>query len=103
MTRIFRLRTSREVRAVLQEGFATRGPLFVVRSRHGGEAARVAVVASKKRVGNAVRRNRVRRRLRAAAGEAGLPNGDYVFIASASVLDAPFGQLVQAARRLTPR
>jgi ribonuclease P protein component len=53
----------------------------------------VGVVAGK-RVGNAVKRNRAKRRLRAALHAADLRrNTAYVVVASSDVLDASFGEL----------
>lgn len=60
------------------------------------EQVRVGFTASK-RVGNAVARNRARRRLRALAAELlaqrGQPGCDYVVIARAGTLDRPFAAL----------
>ena len=73
------------------------------------EGARVGFTVSKK-VGNAVARNRARRRLRAAAAEV-LPGGaasgtDYVLIGRAGTLDRPYAKLVgdleSAVERLGP-
>ncbi len=51
-----------------------------------------------KRVGNAVIRNRVRRRLRAAAAEViphvAAPDADYVLIGRKATLKRPYGELV---------
>ena len=56
---------------------------------------RVAIVAGK-RVGNAVRRNRAKRRLRAAMERLRLQDGlAYVVIARSGVVDAPFERLVE--------
>ncbi len=62
-----------------------------------GEALRVGFTASRK-VGNAVARNRARRRLRAAAAQV-LPahaasGHDYVVIARQETLKRPFGDLL---------
>lgn len=55
----------------------------------------VGVVAGKK-VGNAVQRNRAKRRMREAAGGLALEAGTaYVFIASPSVVDVAFRELVE--------
>ena len=52
-------------------------------------------VVAGKGVGNAVQRNRAKRRLREAAQRAGLrPNTAYVVVASPDVLDAEFDELV---------
>ena len=54
----------------------------------------VGIVAGRG-VGNAVRRNRAKRRLRAAAGLAELqPGATYVVVASPAVVDMPFQELV---------
>jgi ribonuclease P protein component len=51
-------------------------------------------VVAGKGVGNAVQRNRAKRRLREAAQRAGLrPNTAYVVVASPDVLDAEFDEL----------
>ncbi len=66
---------------------------------------RVAFVAGKG-VGNAVRRNRAKRRLRAAMARMRLRDGlTYVVIARRGAVDAPFQSLVEwltAATRSTP-
>ncbi|MCL1599910.1 MAG: ribonuclease P protein component [Actinomycetia bacterium] len=59
----------------------------------------VGVVAGK-RVGNAVKRNRAKRRLRAAIHAADLrQNTAYVVVASSGVLDAPFVELTNWLNR----
>lgn len=63
----------------------------------GGETVRVGFTASR-RVGNAVIRNRAKRRLRAAAGEvltrSGRPGTDYVIIARSVTGARPYAELV---------
>jgi ribonuclease P protein component len=63
----------------------------------GAEAVRVGFTASRK-VGNAVVRNRAKRRLRAAAaavlGRAGRPGTDYVLIARGGTGGRPYAELV---------
>lgn len=59
----------------------------------------VGIVAGKK-VGNAVERNRAKRRIRAALAEVPLRDGTtYVVIASRGVIRAGFGDLVEWLRR----
>jgi len=75
-------------------------PGLVLQARCRGDAEeeiRVGFTVSRK-VGNAVRRNRARRRLRAAAGEVlpalGRPGYDYVVIGRAATPERPFRDLV---------
>jgi len=59
----------------------------------------VGFVAGKK-VGNAVARNRAKRRLREVVRRVSLePEMAYVFVATVDVLDAPFPTLVEWAER----
>ena len=63
---------------------------------------RVAVVAGRA-VGNAVRRNRAKRRLRAAARQVSLPPVDLVVDARPATADAPFERLPADLERLTSK
>ncbi len=55
-----------------------------------------------KKVGNAVARNRAKRRMREAARRVHLsPNTAYVFVATPDVLDVPFDTLVEWFRAAT--
>src|SRR3954454_5494127 len=69
-----------------------------VRDRHEDGPARVGFTVSKK-VGNAVERNRVRRRLREivrrAPGDAVRPGHDYVLIGRRAGLSLPFDGLLE--------
>lgn len=71
--------------------------LEVCASPEAGDGMRVGFTASKK-VGNAVARNRAKRRLRAAANALlplyGLPGNDYVLVARTATLDRPFEALL---------
>lgn len=61
-----------------------------------GDVIRVGFTTTKK-VGNAVKRSRVRRRLRALASliltQKGMPNCDYVLIGRTATFDRPFDEL----------
>ena len=84
------LRAARGVRRVAP------GLTLEICENPGGTAVRVGFTASRK-VGNAVVRNRAKRRLRAAAAEvlagAGLPGTDYVLVARAMTVGRPFESL----------
>ena len=66
------------------------------------EAVRIGFTCSKK-VGNAVERNRARRRLKAAvdqvASELAAPGCDYVLIGRRATIDYPFDRLCDDMRR----
>lgn len=97
-----RLKRRSDFRAAA-EGVRASGRAFVLqaRQRAGDDAIRVGFTVSRQ-VGNAVERNRVRRRLReivrlaAAAETAPLRAGhDYVLIGRRAALAAPFGEMMQ--------
>jgi len=71
-----------------------------------GDAPRVGFTVTRK-VGNAVVRNRVRRRLRAAAAEvlceAAMPGHDYVLIGRGATVKRPFAALVDDLRTAVAR
>lgn len=86
-----------------------RGPLFLleVRDRGDGDQPRVGFTITRK-VGNAVARNRIRRRLREAVrlrAAADMTAGnDYVIVARRELLAAPFDEIaVELSRRLRAR
>ena len=70
------------------------------------DEVRVGFTVSRK-VGNATKRNRARRRLRAAATEVlpelGRPGCDYVLIGRVRTLDRPYGELVEDLRQALGR
>src|SRR5580693_10117274 len=76
------------------------------RQPSGAMGIRVGFTASRK-VGNAVVRNRAKRRMRAAAATVlpshGHPGTDYVLIARASTADRPFAELVADLDAALPR
>lgn len=94
------LRSAADFRRVLSTGRRNRqGPVTVAGVAGGGGAARVGLVV-RKDVGNAVRRNRAKRRIRHALSEVSLEQGmDYVILADRQVVEAPFTELVAWLRR----
>jgi ribonuclease P protein component len=98
-----RLRKRAEFLAV-RRGETRRGRLFLLEVLDRGEAgaARVGFTVTKK-AGNAVQRNRIRRRLKEAvrlhaADDMG-PGNDYVIVGRSEILSAPFGQLAAELTR----
>ncbi|UCI08030.1 ribonuclease P protein component [Mesorhizobium sp. B1-1-8] len=87
-------------------GEKRRGRLFLVEVLKRGDdfAPRVGYTVTRK-VGNAVARNRIRRRLKEAvrvhAADDMAPGNDYVIVGREDVLAIPFGQLkAELSRRL---
>jgi ribonuclease P protein component len=83
------------------------GPVLVqARDRHDARAPRIGLTVTKK-TGNAVERNRIRRRLREAAkaslGADARPGFDYVLIARREAISAPFPALVENLARALKR
>lgn len=74
-----------------------------LRRRADDGGGRATVVAGRK-VGQATRRNRAKRRLRAALREVGVPAGcDVAVVARVDVLTAPFPALVEELDELLAR
>ncbi|CAN5872712.1 ribonuclease P protein component [soil metagenome] len=88
------LTSSADFRRVLGSGRRSgRAGLTVVKAPGSAPFPRVGLVVGRK-VGNAVRRNRAKRRLRHALTSTPLEQGmDYVIIAGPQVVDAPFTDL----------
>jgi ribonuclease P protein component len=110
-TRADFLRVAAARRRAVRPGFVLQAALRPPGSKPGGplEAVRVGFTASRK-VGNAVLRNRAKRRLRAAATAVLTGNGkkgtDYVLIARAGTGARPYAELVadlEAALRQVDR
>jgi ribonuclease P protein component len=102
LTRQRRLTRERDYRAVYDRGRASRSPAVVcIGLELDGEPTRVGIVASKK-VGDAVRRNRAKRRLREAVRlvwpELGDTGWHLVVIATPTTGTLDFGDLVEALR-----
>jgi ribonuclease P protein component len=95
------LRPGSRFEVLYRTGVRTRIDGLTVFSGAGADATRpeVGIVASR-RVGNAVRRNRIKRRLREAIRLAPTrPGMAYVVVASPEVVDVGFDQLVEWLRR----
>lgn len=86
---------------VYRTGTRTRLPgVTVIEARGFGDMPEIGVVAGKG-VGNAVRRNLAKRRLRAAAQQVSWrPNMAYALVASAETLDVAFDELVAHLRQV---
>ena len=91
---------------VKQRGTSVAAPGLVIQAAPGANDSnflypRVGFTVSKK-VGNAVKRNRARRRLKSVASDVlpkeGFPSWDYVFIGRAMTLDRTYDSLLQDAR-----
>ncbi|PWH18474.1 MAG: ribonuclease P protein component [Anaerolineae bacterium] len=103
MNRNYRLRGSTNFKRVRQQGIATAHPLFVlIYSQNSIGRVRVGVSAGRS-IGNAVQRNRAKRRLRAAIQpfldylQAGV---DLVLLARKPLLQAPFSQIIKAMEKI---
>ena len=107
MQKQHRLRKSKDFAAVRREGksWADRRLVLVAR-RTGGEQCRFGFSVSK-RVGNAVVRNRVKRKLKEAARVELLPctepGWDFVVIARKDAADADYHRLNRSLQRLFKR
>ena len=106
MKRAWRLKAESDVQRVWQQGRAFAHPLVIVRVRANGlDHSRAAFVAGKK-LGNAVARNRAKRRLREALRPR-FPHiavgFDFVLIARGNIMTAPFTDIQQAVELVLKR
>ena len=100
-----RLRSPRDVRAVLTGGRRVHGDLLVlhVLPRDDDAPGRLAVAAGR-RIGGAVDRNRAKRRLREVLRGTHVPRGvDLVAVARATTGTAPWDDLVADGARVVAR
>jgi ribonuclease P protein component len=101
-----RLRRSDFLAAATGSKVPTAGFVLQARQRDQDGPVRVGFTVSRK-VGNAVERNRVRRRLKEAvrlSGATGLPSGhDYVLIGRRAALSLPFEQITEDFKRALRR
>jgi len=95
ISRAHRLRDSQEFRAVTRTGIKHRTPSLVVSARPSPNSLNRFGFVVPKRVGNAVTRNLVKRRLRSAcSGFVDTPFGlDFVLRAEKPILELSFQQL----------
>jgi len=92
------IRSPADFRRILREGRRIRkAGLTVVIAESPYDYSRLGLVVSR-RVGSAVVRNRIKRRIRSAAREAGLPASDYVVIPTAEVATMPYSALVSGLK-----
>jgi len=107
MERRIRLRRSRDVKRVFDEGESWAHPLLVlIVRRNSGDTSRVGVTASRK-VGGAVERNRAKRLLREAARhlypEFEDQGWDMMLVARPSLIDAKMSEVERALASLLER
>lgn len=106
MKRCFRLRTGREFEAVYRRGRPWANQAAVLYSVRSGEGTARLGVAAGRKLGAAVVRNRVKRRLREAARQLWpevRPGYLLVLIGRAGARDMPFSELCSAVRDLFRR
>lgn len=104
MVRETRLRRREDFRKVMSAGRTKSDALLILKTAHGTAAfSRVGIVTSKK-LGGAVIRNKVRRRMREILRRAELIGSiDAVFIARPCAASAPFLELESSAWQLMKR
>ncbi len=106
MQRKFRLQRASEFQRVRRDGKSHAHPLLVVVVAPSGEHSPRIGIAASRAMGTAVRRNRARRRLRAALRPllpAMAPGYDVVITARRPLLQAPWAEVCQALHTLLQR
>ncbi|MFN8497236.1 MAG: ribonuclease P protein component [Anaerolineae bacterium] len=106
MDRQSRLRANQDFQRVRREGRSWSSPLAVlIAAPNAADHTRFGFAVGK-RIGNAVTRNRVKRRLREAVrlhGAAVAPGWDLVFVAREPIREATFGDIESAVCNLMAR
>jgi len=104
--RAWRLKAESDVQRVWQQGRAFAHPLVILRVRPNNlDRSRAGFIAGKK-MGNAVVRNRAKRRLREALRPHFpkiLTGHDFVLIARGNITQAPFTDIQQAVQEVLKR
>ncbi len=95
-----RLKSKKAIGVLFNKGKAGRCGCVLVKAVAGELDPKVAIIAPKK-TGNAVKRNRIKRRLRAAVNEMveALPKANIAVIAQARATDIPFVELVKNVKK----
>ena len=104
----YRLKAKKDFRRVYQKGKTLAYPCFVLYRRGSRLPEHRVGFSISKKVGNAVERNRIKRRLRELARsmpEAFSPHADYIFVVRAAAKNATFDvlavQMREALKRLS--
>lgn len=88
------LKSKKAIGRLFDEGLTGRSGYIMVKALLSDSGAKIAFIAPK-RTGNAVKRNRIKRRMRAAVrGVENIPEADLAIIARPEVLNMPFEKLV---------
>ena len=98
--RAHRLRRSHDILTVLRRGMRRSHGPFTCYYNRSASPARATVIVDKKVSKLAVERNKVRRRIRAALKEIGLPqSGDLIIRANKESLTLPYQEVVRSIRQ----
>ncbi len=106
MKREYRLKSTIDFKRVRRQGQSFAHPLVVMLTLPNGEERTRIGVSAGRSVGNAVRRNRAKRRLREAMRphlETLPPGWDIVLLARKPLLEAEFNEIQAALRKLLKR